>query len=194
MKELNVHLKDQYVAEMITEIETIQKKNSTGSFEWVDGIVIKCMKRGYWLLMENVNFCNPSICGIYSSRPFQSLFCSLFCACTNNYMEFKKKVNAVFCHILCLSCDFKHNILCFASTVRFERQESEKRKQKKAKRVHFCRKLFCFYLKRKENDMLFLFDTNQNRRIVFLIDKLVGKNKEFIRVDAFAKGEQTIPF
>ncbi|ELP92886.1 midasin, putative [Entamoeba invadens IP1] len=54
-------LNDEYLQSEITRIEVTQQKKSIGSFEWVDGIVVKCMKRGYWLLMENVNFCNPTV-------------------------------------------------------------------------------------------------------------------------------------
>ena len=31
--------------------------HSKGKFEWVDGILVKSLKEGRWLLIENVNFC-----------------------------------------------------------------------------------------------------------------------------------------
>lgn len=34
---------------------------SYGSFEWVDSMLVQALKSGDWLLMDNVNFCNPSV-------------------------------------------------------------------------------------------------------------------------------------
>lgn len=28
-----------------------------GQFEWVDGQLVEALKSGYWLLIDNVNFC-----------------------------------------------------------------------------------------------------------------------------------------
>ncbi|EMS12723.1 midasin, putative [Entamoeba histolytica HM-3:IMSS] len=61
IKELNQCINDDFLKEGISHIEILQKKKAIGSFEWVDGIVVKCMQRGYWLMMENVNFCNPTV-------------------------------------------------------------------------------------------------------------------------------------
>lgn len=42
-----------------------QKKLSSnkgkGPFQWVDGILVQAMERGYWLHLENVNFCPSSV-------------------------------------------------------------------------------------------------------------------------------------
>ncbi|XP_071469317.1 midasin isoform X1 [Marmota flaviventris] len=35
--------------------------HSHGTFEWVDSILVRALKSGDWLLMDNVNFCNPSV-------------------------------------------------------------------------------------------------------------------------------------
>uniref|UniRef100_A0A669QDJ1 Midasin n=1 Tax=Phasianus colchicus TaxID=9054 RepID=A0A669QDJ1_PHACC len=35
--------------------------NSLGTFEWVDGMLVQALQCGDWLLMDNVNFCNPSV-------------------------------------------------------------------------------------------------------------------------------------
>ncbi|KAG8524470.1 Midasin, partial [Galemys pyrenaicus] len=32
-----------------------------GTFEWVDSMLVRALKSGDWLLMDNVNFCNPSV-------------------------------------------------------------------------------------------------------------------------------------
>uniref|UniRef100_A0A8C3BNE5 Midasin n=1 Tax=Cairina moschata TaxID=8855 RepID=A0A8C3BNE5_CAIMO len=34
---------------------------SHGTFEWVDGMLVQALQCGDWLLMDNVNFCNPSV-------------------------------------------------------------------------------------------------------------------------------------
>nr|XP_036870003.1 midasin [Manis javanica] len=34
---------------------------SRGTFEWVDSMLVQALKSGDWLLMDNVNFCNPSV-------------------------------------------------------------------------------------------------------------------------------------
>ncbi|XP_066468783.1 midasin [Tiliqua scincoides] len=35
--------------------------NSHGTFEWVDGMLVQALQSGDWLLMDNVNFCSPSV-------------------------------------------------------------------------------------------------------------------------------------
>ncbi|NXI53175.1 MDN1 protein, partial [Chloroceryle aenea] len=35
--------------------------HSHGTFEWVDGMLVQALRSGDWLLMDNVNFCNPSV-------------------------------------------------------------------------------------------------------------------------------------
>ncbi|NXY90027.1 MDN1 protein, partial [Alcedo cyanopectus] len=35
--------------------------HSHGTFEWVDGMLVQALQAGDWLLMDNVNFCNPSV-------------------------------------------------------------------------------------------------------------------------------------
>ncbi|XP_053314521.1 midasin [Spea bombifrons] len=35
--------------------------HSSGTFEWVDGMLVKALESGDWLLMDNVNFCSPSV-------------------------------------------------------------------------------------------------------------------------------------
>ncbi|XP_071480621.1 midasin-like [Diadema antillarum] len=32
-----------------------------GKFEWVDGLLVQALKQGDWLLVDNVNFCSPSV-------------------------------------------------------------------------------------------------------------------------------------
>lgn len=32
-----------------------------GHFEWVDGVLVRALERGEWLLVDNVNFCSPAV-------------------------------------------------------------------------------------------------------------------------------------
>lgn len=34
---------------------------STGCFEWIDGLLIEALQSGAWLLIDNVNFCTPTV-------------------------------------------------------------------------------------------------------------------------------------
>ncbi|KAL6716928.1 AAA ATPase midasin [Lecanora helva] len=39
-----------------------QDRNSIrGHFEWVDGILVKAIRRGKWVVLDNANLCNPSV-------------------------------------------------------------------------------------------------------------------------------------
>ncbi len=47
-----------------TRLDAIQKagKNKGAAvFEWRDGLLIRALERGDWLLIDNVNFCNPAV-------------------------------------------------------------------------------------------------------------------------------------
>ncbi len=37
------------------------RERMIGTFEWVDGTLLRALEEGSWVLMENVNFCNPSV-------------------------------------------------------------------------------------------------------------------------------------
>ena len=48
--------------ELVTDIKMrlIQSNGNShvsGQFEWVDGQLVKALKNGHWLLIDNVNFC-----------------------------------------------------------------------------------------------------------------------------------------
>eukprot|EP01105_Mastigella_eilhardi_P023687 TRINITY_DN6020_c0_g1_i2.p1 TRINITY_DN6020_c0_g1~~TRINITY_DN6020_c0_g1_i2.p1 ORF type:complete len:5426 (+),score=1513.70 TRINITY_DN6020_c0_g1_i2:922-16278(+) len=45
----------------INRIDLIEKGSIAGCFEWLDGLIIKAMELGDWLLIDNVNFCNPTV-------------------------------------------------------------------------------------------------------------------------------------
>lgn len=41
----------------------IERSNTDGRgrFEWVDGMIVRAMKEGKWLILDNANLCNPSV-------------------------------------------------------------------------------------------------------------------------------------
>ncbi|XP_054829779.1 midasin [Eublepharis macularius] len=45
------------------KLQVVQFLNSShhGTFEWVDGMLVEALQSGDWLLMDNVNFCSPSV-------------------------------------------------------------------------------------------------------------------------------------
>ena len=48
----------------------------SGGFEWVDGVVVKAVERGQWLLLDNVNLCSASVLDrLNSSWSPMALFC-----------------------------------------------------------------------------------------------------------------------
>jgi len=41
----------------VNQIDLDQSLNHGGRFEWVDSMLVQCLRDGDWLLIENVNFC-----------------------------------------------------------------------------------------------------------------------------------------
>ncbi|KAL9041364.1 MAG: hypothetical protein Q9214_004136 [Letrouitia sp. 1 TL-2023] len=37
------------------------QRDNQARFEWVDGIIVKCLREGNWLILDNANLCNPSV-------------------------------------------------------------------------------------------------------------------------------------
>ncbi|PVD28815.1 hypothetical protein C0Q70_11410 [Pomacea canaliculata] len=64
-----------FVRERLTELATILESQlrslkcahpgvggvGSGTFEWVDSVLVKALQSGAWLLIDNVNFCSPSV-------------------------------------------------------------------------------------------------------------------------------------
>jgi midasin len=42
-----------------------QKRLVSTKFEWVTGLLIKAIERGEWIVLENANLCNPTVCEAY---------------------------------------------------------------------------------------------------------------------------------
>jgi len=71
LKQLQELLERHQSIELIHEFEKIQSlyqnivklqsENVRGSFEWIDGILLQALENGNWLLIDNANYCNPSV-------------------------------------------------------------------------------------------------------------------------------------
>jgi midasin len=45
----------------LAKFESLSQQSVIGSFEWVDGMLIQALEQGHWILIDNVNFCNPTV-------------------------------------------------------------------------------------------------------------------------------------
>jgi len=41
----------------MNQLEVNKSLNHGGRFEWVDSVLVQCLRDGDWLVIENVNFC-----------------------------------------------------------------------------------------------------------------------------------------
>ncbi|KAF2076411.1 hypothetical protein CYY_002268 [Polysphondylium violaceum] len=57
----NIELLVADTRKQISRISSIEKESVTGCFEWIDGLLIKALEQGAWILIDNVNFCNPTV-------------------------------------------------------------------------------------------------------------------------------------
>lgn len=51
-------------SKIFAQVQKLQNTNLatvTGCFEWMDGLLIKALEEGAWILMDNANLCNPSV-------------------------------------------------------------------------------------------------------------------------------------
>lgn len=46
---------------ILNTIRAIHHTSNRVSFEWIDGSLIEAIVRGYWVVFDNVNFCNASV-------------------------------------------------------------------------------------------------------------------------------------
>jgi len=49
------------IQNLYQNIVKLQDENVRGSFEWIDGILLQALENGDWLLIDNANYCNPSV-------------------------------------------------------------------------------------------------------------------------------------
>eukprot|EP01080_Neovahlkampfia_damariscottae_P007220 gene7221-11536_t len=53
--------KHEEILKQLEDIENLIKNGAKGRFEWKDGVIIKSMELGNWVLIDNVNFCPPTV-------------------------------------------------------------------------------------------------------------------------------------
>ncbi|KAF5287728.1 hypothetical protein FQA39_LY15748 [Lamprigera yunnana] len=46
---------------LLMQVLEEQSLNAGGKFEWVDSMLIKCLREGSWLVIDNVNLCSPAV-------------------------------------------------------------------------------------------------------------------------------------
>ncbi|CAG8521267.1 1922_t:CDS:2, partial [Scutellospora calospora] len=51
----------QMIFDKVTSLKSKENEPVAGLFEWVDGVIIKALQNGHWLLIDNANLCNPSV-------------------------------------------------------------------------------------------------------------------------------------
>ena len=54
-------LKSSYQKWKASTLVAPENNNEAGSFHWVDGILVDCLKNGHWLVLKNANLCTSSV-------------------------------------------------------------------------------------------------------------------------------------
>jgi midasin len=54
-----------------------QKRLVSTKFEWVTGLLIKAIERGEWIVLENANLCNPTVCDAYNIHALSVFGCEV---------------------------------------------------------------------------------------------------------------------
>lgn len=54
-------IKFSYIRSRLDHWINLKARGVNGSFEWVDGTLVKALENGNWVLIDNVNFCSPSV-------------------------------------------------------------------------------------------------------------------------------------
>ncbi|KAJ4459704.1 putative AAA ATPase midasin [Paratrimastix pyriformis] len=49
------------LGEEIRRLEGLGQVGAGGNFEWLDGVLVKALEQGHWLVLDNVNFCSPTV-------------------------------------------------------------------------------------------------------------------------------------
>ncbi|CCD26053.2 AAA family ATPase midasin NDAI_0G02760 [Naumovozyma dairenensis CBS 421] len=49
------------INERITKISKINNVSNGVTFEWFDGMLVKAVEKGHWLVLDNANLCSPSV-------------------------------------------------------------------------------------------------------------------------------------
>ncbi|GAA5961125.1 hypothetical protein JCM3765_001235 [Sporobolomyces pararoseus] len=59
--EIDSTSKDQLSTRITSAVETALLTSAAARFEWIDGPLVRAMKNGDWLLIEDANLCSPSV-------------------------------------------------------------------------------------------------------------------------------------
>lgn len=63
------------------------KRAYSAKFEWVTGVLVKAIENGEWIVLENANLCNPTVCRVFfpvfglCSLAWLSIFTNLVSTC-----------------------------------------------------------------------------------------------------------------
>lgn len=49
------------LADELAHLVKVEHKSRSGAFQWRDGLLVDALRDGHWLVVDNVNFCNPSV-------------------------------------------------------------------------------------------------------------------------------------
>lgn len=49
------------IEEQVERMESLIKKQEAAKFEWFDGMLVKAVEEGRWLILDNANLCSPSV-------------------------------------------------------------------------------------------------------------------------------------
>ncbi|XP_029647301.1 midasin-like [Octopus sinensis] len=52
---------DSQLTTLSQSLERIENTSNSNTFEWINSTLVRALQSGDWLLVENVNFCNPSV-------------------------------------------------------------------------------------------------------------------------------------
>lgn len=47
--------------QLLINLQRLQTSSVAGKFEWIDGVLLRAVEEGHWLLIDNANLCNPSV-------------------------------------------------------------------------------------------------------------------------------------
>ncbi|GAA5887759.1 hypothetical protein JCM16303_005070 [Sporobolomyces ruberrimus] len=59
--EVDPPAREQVLARVASAVETAASTSAAARFEWIDGPLVRAMKNGDWLLIEDANLCSPSV-------------------------------------------------------------------------------------------------------------------------------------
>lgn len=51
------------VQQKCADVRSAGSSGVRGKFEWVDGALLKAIESGEWVVIDNANFCNPTVRG-----------------------------------------------------------------------------------------------------------------------------------